>query len=306
MCIFTISNKEGIIKLFNIFDTYCLNTSKHLDYLCFKEAFIINNDKSLPESVIIDKILNLKGSMNKNRTSFHRTTNISISKYWLLGFIEGNGSFFLNRDTLTPVFSIELTALQLPVILKIKEYLENNLGFDKYSKHKLNNSSTIIITKVPTIKSGSLPTVSLSIKNIRVLNNYLIPFFGNLVFFSKKGLDFKDFSIICHAIYNGIHRNERLKNLILKLSYTMNNFRLSTNLKPVEHLSNEEKEKLIKATSTVKYLNDGRQIDILTNKVINQQTSCIYEVCKPCGNIILVDTLVKAAKEIGYNLWNFK
>lgn len=299
MCIFTVSNKEGIIKLINIFDTYILNTSKYLDYQNFKEAFILNSNKNLSDVIVKNKILALKDNMNKKRTNFNRSVEMVISKYWLLGFIEGDGSFFLKRDTLTPVFALELTASQLPVMLKIKEYLENNLGFDEYSKHKLDNSSIIIITHVPSRKSGSLPSVSLAIKNIRVLNNYLIPFFDNLVFLSKKGQDFIDFSIICHAIYNGIHRVESLKFLILKLSYTMNNFRLSTNLNSVEHLSNEEKEKLMTATPTVKYLNDGRQIDITTNKVIPQQASCIYEVCKPCGSVILVDTLVKAAKEVG-------
>ena len=40
-------------------------------------------------------------------------------------------------------------------------------------------------------------------------------------------------------------------------------------------------------------------MDIAANKVISQQASCIYEVCKPCVNIILVSALVKATKEVG-------
>ena len=38
---------------------------------------------------------------------------------------------------------IALTKIQLPVIKKINDYLINNLGFDKYSKFKLENSSAI-------------------------------------------------------------------------------------------------------------------------------------------------------------------
>lgn len=54
--------------------------------------------------------------MNTNRIHFDRPENskIVITKNWLLGFIEGDGSFFLRRDNLTPVFSIENTGVQLP------------------------------------------------------------------------------------------------------------------------------------------------------------------------------------------------
>lgn len=50
-----------------------------------------------------------------------------------------------------------------------------------------------------------------------------------MTFFTKKSKDFNDFKIISIAIYNGAYRNEEIKSLILKLSYTMNNYRLSRN-----------------------------------------------------------------------------
>lgn len=59
----------------------------------------------------------------------------------MLGFIEGDGSFSLLRNTLEPVFSIKLTEKQLPVLIEIKEYLENNLDLDFYSMEKLKISS---------------------------------------------------------------------------------------------------------------------------------------------------------------------
>jgi len=45
-----------------------------------------------------------------------------------------------------PVFSIKSTEKQLALLEKIQEYLENNLGFDLYSMHKLNCSSIFIIS----------------------------------------------------------------------------------------------------------------------------------------------------------------
>ncbi len=56
----------------------------------------------------------------------------------------------------------------------------------------------------------------------------------NKIFQTKKGRDFQDLKIICRTIYNGGHRIEEIKTLILKLSYTINNYRLSSGLGPAE------------------------------------------------------------------------
>ena len=298
-CIFNVTDKKGIEKLIAIFTENNLNTTKHLDFLDFKEAFYLynNRDKNLSIDSIKNKIIELKENMNNKRVNFDRFTDIIINKYWLLGFIEGDGSFFIRRDSLIPTFSIELTASQKPVMLKIKEFLESNLGFDKYSIFKLNNSSTISITMVNS-REKSKPSVSLIIKNIRVIHNYLIPFLNELEFLSKKGLDFNDFKIISIAIYNGLHRIEEMKDLILKLSYTMNNYRLSTNTKGVELLSIEDKNKLINTNPTVEYLSDGRQIDIVTNKVLHQQTSCVYEIYKPDNEVIIINKICAESNDI--------
>jgi hypothetical protein len=112
--------------------------------------------------------------------------------------------------------------------------------------HKLKCSSIITIKTEKAIKN-SKPLVGFRIKNVHILNNYFIPFFSSeegasssQEFITKKGKDFSDFKIICKAIYLGAHRREEIKSLILKLSYTMNNFRLSTHLGPVESLSKNE------------------------------------------------------------------
>ena len=114
-----------------------------------------------------------------------------------------------------PVFSIKLTETQLPVLIKIKEYLENNLDLDLYSIHKL-KSTQIIKINSEKARGNSKPLVSLVIKNVHFLNNYLVPFFDEEIFITKKGLDFSDFKIICNAIYIGAHRKEIIKSLIFK------------------------------------------------------------------------------------------
>lgn len=132
-----------------------------------------------------------------------------------------------------PIFSIVQSNLQLSLIEEIKNYLTNKLGFDKYSIFKLNNASLITEIKGKAEKN-SKPLSVLRIKDTNVLTNYLIPYLEKMTFISKKGLDYKDFKLICKAIYNGTYRTEDIKELIIKLSYSMNNYRLFTN-------SNEKK-----------------------------------------------------------------
>ena len=99
------------------------------------------------------------------------------------------------------------------------------------------------------------------------------------------------------AIYNGGHRNQKVKDCILTLSYTMNNYRLSTNSESVKVLEFPEEllDKIINATKTIIHLSDGRQVDIITKKEINRRwTNCVYEIIQNNGEIKLASTLNNA------------
>ena len=216
-----------------------------------------------------------------------------------MGFIEGDGSFFVRRDTLIPHFYIELTGVQLDVLLKIKEFLEKSLGFNSYSLYKLKNSSIITVTTIKA-RMNNKSCVALTIKNVRVLNNYLIPFLDDMTFLTKKSQDFQDFKIICRVVQNGAYRRDEIKRIILKLSYTMNNYRLSTHTAPGPSLSKDEINNLLSAAPTIEHLYDGRVRDILTGKVIHQQTSCVFEIRELNEEVwLMANTLSEAASIVG-------
>lgn len=81
------------------------------------------------------------------------------------------------------------------------------MGLDYYSLYKLRNTSSIAVTShKPWYKSK--PSVSLVIKNVRLLNNYFVTLLESMEFLTKKGKDFYDFKIICRAVYNGSLRIE--------------------------------------------------------------------------------------------------
>lgn len=161
----------------------------------------------------------------------------------------------------------------------------------------------VIAIGIEKARHNSKPLGTFMIKNLHFLNNYLIPFFENEEFLTKKGKDFNDLKIICKAIFDPPKRgstNNEMKSLILKLSYTMNNFKLSTYSGIVENLSENELNTLINAAPTVEHLSDGRQRDIITKKVIHRRSSsCIYEIIKPTGELLIVTNLAEAAKFIG-------
>lgn len=182
---------------------------------------------------------------------------------------------------------------------KVQEYLINNLGFDYYSLFKLESSSAIAIDP-PKARSSSKASVLLRIKNIHVLHNYFLPFLSDLNFRSRKYQDFLEFQIICRAVYFGAHKKSEIKALILKLSLTMNNYRLSTHLGKLELLSKSERDILINASPTVEYLSDGRQRAIVTRKIVHQKSSCVYEIIKLLnGERVLRSTLYDAAQTVG-------
>ena len=306
-CHFNVTKKDDILKLINIFDIYLLNSTKRFDYLDFKKAYHLYNNKDELTQELIDQILYIKNNMNNSRKDleilFAEGVDFNISKEWLLGFIEGDGSFSLSRKTMETVFSIKLSESQLFLLNAIKEYLINNLSLDTYSLKKLKYSSVISLGKGKAV-NNSKPLVTLTIKNTYFLNNVFIPFFDENKFISKKGLDFKDFKIICHVIYIGAYRTERIKNLLIKLSMSMNNFRLSDYKGEKENISLTEINEILNAKETIEHLNDGRELDINTKKLIHRRSSSsIFEIIKPSGEILIKSNLADSAKEInvGFN-----
>ena len=300
-CKFTVTHPKDIYKLIEIFDIYNLNTTKYLDYIDFKEAFKLykNRKKTIKIEKIFNRLLDLKNGMNSNRINFNFPLKhkIIITGYWLLGLIEGDGSFYIDRSKMEPVFSITQSNKQLFLLEEIKNYLINTLGFDKYSMFKLNNASVISIMNRKG-KNNSQPLNVLIIRNTNVLINYLIPYLEKMTFISKKSLDYKDFKLICKAIYNGTYRTENIKQLIIKLSYSMNNYRLSTNLdeNKLYSLSDQDRDKIINSKPTIRHLYDGRQLDIIKERPINRRwTNSIFEIKDKNGKILFASTLKNAA-----------
>ena len=164
-------------------------------------------------------------------------------------------------------FQLLFTAAQKPLLEAIKVFLKDNLGFDRFSLWKLENSSDIGIYEFKA-KGNSRPTVCLEIRNVHLLHNYLIPYLSNFSLLSKKSLDFSDFKVLCQTIYKGAHKNSLIRELLVKLSLSMNDFRLSTFKGEIisRGLTREEYSKLLSAPIELPQANDVVYLILAENK----------------------------------------
>ena len=114
-----------------IFDKYPLLTTKYFDYVKFNKALAILNDVNLSKQHKNAKLIEIKNSKgNANYmspawsyatlplTSVNSLNNV-ISKSWLIGFIEAEGSFYLtNKDSNRIVHGFGLTQKLDKIVLE--------------------------------------------------------------------------------------------------------------------------------------------------------------------------------------------
>jgi LAGLIDADG endonuclease len=113
--------KKLVEVIFSIFDNYPLLTSKYFYYLKFKEAYRILEDTSLTkiqqDELMLDLVKKLPSDSYispawvkvNNIVSNTNEANMVMSKAWLIGFTEAEGSFYLvnkSKDRIAHGFEI--------------------------------------------------------------------------------------------------------------------------------------------------------------------------------------------------------
>lgn len=168
--------------IFPIFDKYPLLTSKQFNYFKFKEAYAILSNPSLTKSekdTLMFNIVNSKipaeyfspiWSIINNKVSDETSASLVMSKAWLIGFTEAEGSFYLvSKSSNRLVHAFEITQKLDLIVLNSIKYL---LG---------------ISTQVQLKKAGYF---SLSTTNSRAIEN-LIEFYHN----TMKGMKSVEYRI---------------------------------------------------------------------------------------------------------------
>nr|QBM09693.1 hypothetical protein [Dactylella sp.] len=119
-----------------IFDKYPLLTSKYFSYQKFKKAYDILENSNLSTKEKDNLLLKLQSEqMPTNYISpAWKTVNYEVnntndaksvmSKYWLIGFTEAEGSFYLvSKDSTRIVHAFEITQKLDPIVLKSIAYI---------------------------------------------------------------------------------------------------------------------------------------------------------------------------------------
>lgn len=151
--------------IFPIFDKYPLLTTKQFHYLNFKKAHAILSDTSISytdkEDLILDiyntnkqlpiNYISTQWSLVNNEVSNVESASTVMSKSWLIGFTEAEGSFYLvKKSSLRLVHAFEITQkLDLIVLTAIKHIL----GISTNLQYKKAGYYTIVTTNSRAIEN---------------------------------------------------------------------------------------------------------------------------------------------------------
>ena len=132
-------------------------------------------------------------------------------KFWLGGFVEGEGSLTISivkYDKATHGFLLQPE-------FNIAQHI-NGLDILKSFKILFNNKGQI------HKKAGSINVWVYTLKGINNLNDYLIPFFDKYSLQGQKRLDYIDFKKVSEIVSRKEHLNEKGYNEILRIKKGMN------------------------------------------------------------------------------------
>jgi hypothetical protein len=180
-----------------------------------KSSFLKKLSKDKGRSIdneSFNNILKIKNSINESRTNFsdYYITSSMITKYWLLGFIEGDGSFFFTNTR--PIFSI--TQKDKIILEAISKFLEN------IALNPIHDN--LVIPGKPSCIFSFSNAHQIKITLTDTLFQYIFPFFNELTFLTRKGVDFKIWSLGLFLIVYGYHYLLEGKTLLDNLSNNIN------------------------------------------------------------------------------------
>lgn len=306
--VFTIRAQKDIVKIINILSKNPLNTKKYLDFFDFKRAFELYTNSKEKTSELIEEISQIKRGMNKSRTSFDMPIEYKyrITPRWLLGFVEGDGSFCIARQNYQLIFAIVQHSRDSELMREIRNFLYKLPMVDtermKKSSIMVKGSQGSTLTK-PFVVSSKDSKSENSVTNLIIVNYYIIksviiPFFSSMTWHSKKFLDFEDFTWVFNLREQGHHHTEKGKCLIDSFLDQMNNNRLSTSVGSASKINREllisQAKIILEGPSNYKKVG-GKTWIISENKWLTYRKSVNIEivdikdnVIKTCASIVAV------------------
>lgn len=300
-----IKSLKDIGLIINIFTNYPLKTCKYFDFIDFAEAYRLYTESRVKTPELVEEILTIKGKMNSKRSDYEtRLMGVEteprerqeITLSWLLGFVEAEGCFFVNKaNNFMLEFVLGQGSRDLALMKAMKSFFNNLIpeGEENYSK---------VVNEKSGRKDGM---IYLHISRIDYITKVLIPSFDNLTWHSKKAFDYQSWKTILDMKNLGLHYTEEGLIVINLILTQMNSYRLTTS-KSGETSSTDkawlslEVEKLLKGPSNYEERKDGRIWIKSLNRYLSVSTKTKVEVQDEKGNLVkLFDSMSDCAKYLG-------
>ena len=225
-CSFYVRSFKNIVeKLLPIFDKCSLLTHKQLNYRDWRKAVILKKlEQENSRSLGIDafnEIVRLKNSINTQRINFegYSVSKDMLTKNWLIGFIEGDGTFYFSNSSVV----LGISQKDKQILESISDFL-NNIPISP----PFNN--LVVPGKPNCIIKNNTNSYQLVITDKDVLFQYIYPYFIESSFYSRKRIDFTIWSLVLYLFILGYHNLPKGKEVLLKLSNSMNSKRYFSDL----------------------------------------------------------------------------
>lgn len=218
---YSIDSIEDLNKLITHLDKYPLLTQKAADFLLFKEAVKLVNNKAHLTVLGLKEIINIKASMNLGlsntlKSEFAKYIPVKrpvvnlddVDPHWISGFVSGEGNF----DVRIPSTNSKL-GYRVQLRFRITQHSRDIRLMEKIIKYF--GSGNIY-------KYGGKSAVSLTIVDFTDITNTIIPFFNKYPIMGIKLYDYLDWCKIHSLMINRSHLTVEGISSIREIKSSMN------------------------------------------------------------------------------------
>jgi hypothetical protein len=174
VCYYEVYDLKGIVKIIEIFTKHPLNSTKLLNFLDFKKAYELYISSKKKSEEIVQEIAKIKNGMNSQRTDFQMPESYKprITPYWLLGFVEGEGSFNVTKGY-NLSFGIPQSSKDSILMERIKDFLDNLPGAEENRRE----GKESVVHLGTFMSSDNKEITRIVISQMGYIRSVLIPFF---------------------------------------------------------------------------------------------------------------------------------
>jgi len=219
-CSFVVHDIDSIKNIIcPIFIKFPLQTNKKLDFNDFYE--VIKNKEKGKKNNDINKILSIKNNMNSKRNPLIKleSNGFSINPCWLLGFIEGDGTFGIKNGS--PYLQIAQKDSSQSTLNAIKAFIES-------LPNSQDQTIKLLPPKVTSSTNKKTNVISLVINSIDSLYYFILPLLDANKLYTRKFIDFKLWRIALLLHKQGYYFLPEGRQLFTDISNNINKLRYST------------------------------------------------------------------------------